>query len=78
MDSVRGGEGFVSEVTTVEVVFGRDIEARSGLLCTTTPAISPAFRFLEDGRVGLERSGFPNASPAAAIPTVLEATSCED
>lgn len=60
----------------VELVAGLDIgEDMFGLLWMTTPAISPAFRFLEEGRGGLERSGFPNASPAAAIPTVLEATS---
>lgn len=60
----------------VELVAGLDIgEDTFGLLWMTTPAISPAFRFLEEGRGGLERSGFPNASPAAAIPTVLEATS---
>lgn len=39
-------------------------------------ATSPTFLFLEAGRAGDERSGLPSASPAAAIPTVLEATSC--
>lgn len=60
----------------VELVAGRDMgDDTSGLLWMTTPARSPAFLFLEEGRGGLECSGFPNASPAAAIPTVLEATS---
>ncbi len=41
------------------------------------PLGSPAFLFLDEGRgEGLDRSGLAKASPAAAIPTVLEATSC--
>lgn len=79
VDSAGRFGGFVSGVTTVELVPGRDTgEDMPGLLWMTTPAISPAFLFFEEGRGGLERSGFPNASPAAAIPTVLEATSCDD
>ncbi len=77
VDSGGRDEDFVSGVIIVELVPGRDTgEDMPGLLWMTTPAISPAFLFLEEGRGGLERSGFPNASPAAAIPTVLEATSC--
>lgn len=79
VDSTARFEGFLSGVITVELVPGRDTgEDMPGLLWMTTPAISPAFLFLEEGRGGLEGSGFANASPAAAIPTVLEATSCDD
>ncbi len=40
------------------------------------PVGPPAFLFLDEGRgEGLDRSGVARASPAAAIPTVLEAIS---
>jgi hypothetical protein len=42
-----------------------------------TSANSPTFLFFEEGRGVEDRSGFANASPAAATPTVLEATSCK-
>lgn len=38
---------------------------------------SAAFLLLEEGRGGEACSGFPNARPTAATPTVLVATSCE-
>ena len=56
---------------------GRDMGDDEPGLWTTTSARSPAFLFLEEGRGGVERSGFPSANPAAAIPTVLDATSWE-
>ena len=64
-------------VITVEVVPGREIgEDEPGTLLPTS-ATSPAFLFFEEGRTGVERSGLPSARPAAATPTVLDATSCK-
>lgn len=67
-----------SGVGIVELVAGRDCGEDEAELCTTTSAKSPAFLFFDEGREGVLRSGFPKASPAAAMPTVLEATSCDN
>jgi hypothetical protein len=66
-----------SGVITVELVPGRERGEELPLRFASNSARSPAFRFLDDGRTGVARSGFPKARPAAAIPTVLDATSCE-
>ena len=64
-----------SGVITVELVGGRDIGDDRSWALLSTSARSPAFLFLEEGRTGVELSGLPSARPAAATPTVLEATS---
>jgi hypothetical protein len=62
-------------VINVELVPGRETgEDEPGTLLPTS-ARSPAFLFFEEGRKGVECSGLPSARPAAAIPTVLDATS---
>jgi hypothetical protein len=69
---------FALGVTTMELVVpGRDLGGEELRLCTTTSNNPPAVRFLEEGRGGVERSGFANANPTGAMPTVLEATSCK-
>jgi hypothetical protein len=69
--------GRFSGVITVELLPGREIgDDEAGTLLPTS-ARSPAFLFFEEGRTGVERSGLPKARPAAAIPTVLDATSCK-
>jgi hypothetical protein len=67
----------VSGVMTVELVPGRETGEDMSCALPSTSARSPTFLFLEEGRTGVERSGLPSASPAAATPTVLEATSCK-
>jgi hypothetical protein len=70
-------KGRLLGVITVELVPGRETgEDEPGTLLPTS-ARSPAFLFFEEGRTGVERSGRPSARPAAAIPTVLDATSCK-
>lgn len=60
---------------TVELVPGRETgEDEPGTLLPAS-ATSPAFLFFEEGRADAEGSGLPSARPAAAIPTVLDATS---
>jgi len=59
----------------VELVPGREDGEEEPSWCSSKFARSPAFRFFKEGRKGVARSGFPKARPAAAIPTVLEATS---
>lgn len=62
----------------VELVPGREIgEDEPGTLLPTS-ARSPAFLFFEEGRTEAARSGLPSARPAAAMPTVLDATSYID
>jgi hypothetical protein len=68
-----GEEGFDSGVICVELVPGRETGEEEPW-CMILSAVSPTFLFLEEGRGGDERSGFPKAKPAAAMPTVLEAT----
>lgn len=68
---------FFSGVITVELVPGREIGEELPSRLASNSARSPAFRFLDEGRTGVSRSGFPKARPAAAIPTVLNATSYE-
>jgi hypothetical protein len=76
-DPVALGVLRLSGVTMVELVAGR--ETREGvpkLKLSPSAATSPDFLFFDEGcRFGEEWSGFPNARPAAATPTVLEATS---
>ena len=67
----------VSGVTMVDAVLGRSIGEERLRPLWSTCGKSPAFRFLEVGRIGVELSGLPNTSPAAATPTVLDATSYE-
>ena len=35
------------------------------------------FLFFDEGLGDVDRSGLPSAKPTAAIPTVLDATSCD-
>ena len=71
---VDGWTGLSWYVITVELVPGRDIgeEEESWI---STSARSATFLFFEAGLGGEDRSGLPNARPAAATPTVLDATS---
>ena len=74
-ESMDVWKGRLLGVITVELVPGLDIgEDEPGGLVTAS-AKSPAFLFFEEGRTEAEPSGLPSARPAAAIPTVLEATS---
>lgn len=68
-------ECLLSGVAAFELVAGLDIGEDKDLALPLISAKSPTFRFLEVGRRGVEVSGLPKASPVAAIPTVLEATS---
>jgi hypothetical protein len=62
---------------TVELVPGLEIGEDMFSTLLPTSARSTAFLFLEEGRTRVDRSGLPSASPVAAMPTVLEATSWE-
>jgi hypothetical protein len=66
----------VSGVITVELVAGRETGEERSRTLLTSPVTMLAFLFLDVGRTEDECSGLPNASPAAAIPIVLDATSC--
>jgi len=68
-------KGRLSAVITVELVPGLDIGDDEPWTFLPTSARSPPFLFFEEGRKEPERSGLPSARPAAAIPTVLDATS---
>lgn len=67
----------LSGVAMVALVRGREIVKGESKVeeLSTSVIISPGFLFFEDLREGVESSGLPNARPAAATPTVLEATS---
>ena len=70
-------KGRLSGVITVELVPGREIgEDEPGILPPTSTR-PPTLLFFEEGRTGVECSGLPSARPVAAIPTVLDATSCK-
>jgi hypothetical protein len=75
-DSRVAWNGELSCVIIVELVPGRDIEEDEPGTLLPTSARSPAFLFFDEGRTEEERSGRPSARPAAATPTVLDATSC--
>lgn len=68
-------KGRLSGVITVELVPGLDIGEDEPGAFLPASAKSPAFLFFEEGRTEAEFSGLPSARPAAAIPTVLDATS---
>lgn len=76
-DSIVGWRFRLSEMITVELVPGRETGEDETRSLLSRSAKSPAFLFLDEGRTGVDRSGRPSARPAAAIPTVLDATSCE-
>lgn len=65
-----------SGVKVVELVPGRETGEDTLRGCISRSARSAAFLLLEEGRGGDDSSGFPNARPTAATPTVLDATSC--
>ena len=80
-DVVERRDVRVSGVKVVELVPGREIGDDTLRECIWRCSRSArsvrfaAFLLLEEGRGREECSGFPNANPTAATPTVLEATS---
>lgn len=76
-EPVASGVLRLSGVAMVELVRGREMVEGVPKLeeLSTSVIISLDFLFFEEVREGVELSGLPNARPAAATPTVLEATS---